>query len=444
MKRNVARLIVVVAAVLAAVMLSSCAFVDSVVSTVKDIADTAKLAQRFGAASQLVSREEVSSAQELPVPVGEAAAPQPIGAPEGFNALDPSQYYCYSWLSDTQRQAYDYILSACMTMYKGEFCVGRISTRDAMIAYRAMRSDWPQIFWLGNGCTCSDRGGLAYLSFSDAENGYTVETASKRDEMYAELTERIRQAWEECKLERSMSDYQCELLLHDWLCRHMRYEEADHAFDSYGAFVGKRGVCEAYSRALQLLLYSVGIQNTLVCGDVFDNGSDESGGHMWNSVLIDGEWYGVDATWNDERNNGIMTMHIYFNITDEDMVSDRSLFVNVTGADLQDVLKGQYNINAPICRGRRFNYYVMNNTWIENEKDFDEVIVAGIENAMPAIKAVEYRCGWKEAPTGKKLEKKIRSSDALKRLLKRYAYSGYKSIKWSVKDDMSVFVLQII
>ncbi|MEG0894754.1 MAG: YDG domain-containing protein, partial [Oscillospiraceae bacterium] len=48
-------------------------------------------------------------------------------------------------------------------------------------------------------------------------------------------------------------------------------------------------VCEAYSEAMKVLCDKVGIPCILATGNV----------HQWNYVQLDGEWYGVDSTWND-------------------------------------------------------------------------------------------------------------------------------------------------
>ncbi len=46
---------------------------------------------------------------------------------------------------------------------------------------------------------------------------------------------------------------------------------------------------------------------------------DTADGHTWNAVKLDGEWYQVDATWDDSDNNwyGFDQRHLYFGLTDE-------------------------------------------------------------------------------------------------------------------------------
>lgn len=81
-----------------------------------------------------------------------------------------------------------------------------------------------------------------------------------------------------------------------------------------------RGVCEAYSRALWLMLRMIDIPCLIVAGH-----TDEP--HAWNLVQVDGEWYHVDATWDDptiigsDRN---VLSHNYFLVTDAQMAQDHN------------------------------------------------------------------------------------------------------------------------
>ncbi len=62
------------------------------------------------------------------------------------------------------------------------------------------------------------------------------------------------------------------------------------------ALVTHEGVCEAYARAMQVILTKLNIPCVLVHG-LQNSGTPEM--HMWNEVQIGGKWYAVDATWDD-------------------------------------------------------------------------------------------------------------------------------------------------
>ena len=84
--------------------------------------------------------------------------------------------------------------------------------------------------------------------------------------------------------------------------------------------LNNRGVCEAYSRALWLMLRMADIPCIIVAGH-----TDEP--HAWNLVQVDGEWYHVDATWDDPTiigSNKNVLAHNYFLITDAQIARDHS------------------------------------------------------------------------------------------------------------------------
>lgn len=111
------------------------------------------------------------------------------------------------------------------------------------------------------------------------------------------------------------SDAEIELQIHDKLIDLVSYDYAaldrDSAVDlshtAYGALVDdghgavNSAVCEGYSKAFQYLLRKAGIMSVQVAG----NGGSIVGGvpyeglHGWNLVLLDGEWYETDCTWDD-------------------------------------------------------------------------------------------------------------------------------------------------
>ena len=63
--------------------------------------------------------------------------------------------------------------------------------------------------------------------------------------------------------------------------------------EAYGALVEGSAICEGYAKAFKLLCNRAGIACEIVGGTV--NGE----AHMWNYVQIGGDYYLVDATFDD-------------------------------------------------------------------------------------------------------------------------------------------------
>ncbi len=74
----------------------------------------------------------------------------------------------------------------------------------------------------------------------------------------------------------------------------------EEAYSIYGIAVKGKGVCGSYAMAFDYLAELAGLEARVVLGNV--NGQ-ESLGHAWNAIKIDGEWKYFDTTWNDNDVN---------------------------------------------------------------------------------------------------------------------------------------------
>lgn len=153
-----------------------------------------------------------------------------------------------------------------------------------------------------------------------------------------------------------MSDYEKELAIHDYLVSTCIYGQIDvsqeYAFRAYGAIVQETAVCNGYAEAMSLLLTCAGVENNIITGSA----GDEL--HAWNQVCLDGEWYQVDATWDDPLpDSGIFVEHTYFNITD-DMMDDSHTWN-----------KEYYEE----CDSQKYNYYKKNG-YVYTYGDLERVI----------------------------------------------------------------------
>lgn len=154
----------------------------------------------------------------------------------------------------------------------------------------------------------------------------------------------------------SMTDYEKELALHDYLVRHCRYsDDIDQDVNSdiyraYGALVNHDAVCNGYAEAMQLLLRCAGVQSEFVIGTAC-NSDGEWIDHAWNLVLLDGTWYHMDATWDDPvPDQGDEVLHTYFNVSDE-----------VIGKNHQWEQR-----NYPKAKEMNYNYYKQTQTYFSD------------------------------------------------------------------------------
>ena len=90
-------------------------------------------------------------------------------------------------------------------------------------------------------------------------------------------------------------------------------------------FIKGEGVCQAYAVSLQMLLERAGFESRYIIGEIHENllNEGESGAHAWNMVKLDGNWYHLDATWDDEE-----PQWKYFLLSDTGMSFSRSWETN--------------------------------------------------------------------------------------------------------------------
>ena len=97
------------------------------------------------------------------------------------------------------------------------------------------------------------------------------------------------------------SNYNKALIVHDTLVDMLEYEQNDsnsNTHNIYGAFVNRSVVCEGYAKSFKYIMDSLNIPCILV-GGIATNNSSNTESHMWNYIQLDGNWYGVDVTWDD-------------------------------------------------------------------------------------------------------------------------------------------------
>lgn len=94
------------------------------------------------------------------------------------------------------------------------------------------------------------------------------------------------------------SDYEKALYVHDALVNSLEYDSSVNSHNIYGALVEKSAVCEGYAKAFKYILDELNIDCILVNGTA-TNSSGKTESHMWNYIKLDGNWYGVDVTWDD-------------------------------------------------------------------------------------------------------------------------------------------------
>lgn len=150
----------------------------------------------------------------------------------------------------------------------------------------------PEFFWL-DGYSLSCDGANYQVTF---EWKYTSIPARR-----AQVRQMAVQA--QAAVPEGAGEYDTALALHDWLCDHIVYEESADGSDQdlYGALVYGKCVCAGYSAAYEYLLRQAGIAAETVRGEANNGTGTEA--HAWTKLVLEGETYYTDVTWDDQESH---------------------------------------------------------------------------------------------------------------------------------------------
>lgn len=162
-----------------------------------------------------------------------------------------------------------------------------ISTLDMMAIFSGVVNDHPDLYYVRTGYEGYSSGGIMtrilpiYINNLDDDafqTGLKKALSVVRDDM---------------------TDLEKAIALHDYLVINCEYDYAnylnnsipDTSYSAYGVLVNGTAVCQGYALAYKLLLNKVGIECYMV--------SSKAMNHAWNLIVLDGEYYQVDVTWDD-------------------------------------------------------------------------------------------------------------------------------------------------
>ncbi len=121
----------------------------------------------------------------------------------------------------------------------------------------------------------------------------------------------------------SMSAREKVKTVHDWIINNTTYDLsfADASQNIEGLIYNHTAVCAGYSKTFDYFMEVLDIP----CDYITGYAKGES--HAWNRVMLDGQWYYIDVTWDDPvyRYNGVrkeVCRDTYFLISEAQMAQD--------------------------------------------------------------------------------------------------------------------------
>ncbi len=297
-------------------------------------------------------------------------------------------FFFYDHLNSEQKRIYKIINSAVAEMKSGMIPLGKASPRDVSLAFTAVRSDYPEYFWMPYSYINMLEGDEFLIAFQyDSGFNKVSYLCSKEERKRMESALKTKVAEIKKKAPKNASDYELELFIHDYIANNTTYTLSgdEHIYTAYGALIDGRALCEGYARAVQLLCNEFGIPATLVFGESVISGEN----HMWNLVRIGGAWYHLDATWDDDDQNKLVT-HKYFNLTDEDIsathIPDPD-FSTIQNSEFGGGTTPSYNFALPECFSDTYHYSNITNCILTTDYKASEAVICRIMAAAAEKRA---------------------------------------------------------
>ncbi len=161
--------------------------------------------------------------------------------------------------------------------------------------------------------------------------------------------------------DKNMSDFNKVLAIHDYLVLNVTYDKKavsnpkanPNSFKAYGAMLEKNAVCDGYTKSMNLLGNMAEVKTVKV------NGTSGKIPHSWNKIVIGGDWYNVDVTFDDPSNVPANVIYYdYFNVADSLLQADHIW------------IQSKY----PAATASKYNYFVYNGLVANNYSQFTELV----------------------------------------------------------------------
>lgn len=279
------------------------------------------------------------------VPVAEAAGGAGGGAQteepdygytgENLN-FDTAYYPYYGMLSQALQRVYRQVYANAQALKQDFTPLESLTPQQMQNVMEAVYNDHPELFWMETAyaCTYGANGGCTALSLQFNQTAGRL-SESGRD-FTAAANEIIAGAIN------YTTDFEKERYVHDALLGRVEYQTgAKMSQSAYSALVNRRTVCAGYARAFQYIMQQLNIPCYYCTGYSGEN-------HAWNIVLLDGDYYNVDLTWDDTQPG----TYDYFNRSDAEFAGDH--------------VRKSLSVYLPACGGTKYQKETAGrtpNTW---------------------------------------------------------------------------------
>lgn len=276
--------------------------------------------------------------------------------------------YYYAHMSKHQQSVY-FAMKEGLKSLLPSFAVPRAEGRELTDIFFKLRLDCPEIFYVT---------GFKYRCYADSANiefvpDYLFDKAKIKEHiqaMEARVTKLSRPA-------AAMTEWEKELYIHDFICRNVRYDKLKkpYSHEIIGPLGQGVGVCEGIAKTVKILCDTLGIW----CMIAVSEANPEKGikyRHAWNVVRLGGNYYHLDATFDNSLSRDNMVRYDYFNLSDGRIFRDHEPVI----------------CPVPLCSRDDSFYYREKKLSFTKMEDVSKRAIQAIRKKMPLV--FQWRGGY--------------------------------------------------
>ena len=304
---------------------------------------------------QTEAQDKTSQTQDQ---TSQTEAPDQTETTQTLQASEPV-YSRYENLGVNGKKMYEAIdakLSSGENTSQVEHLSGEVTQDEIENAVYAVYYDHPEYFWINGGYTywTTKKGNETTVKIENHTYDfwdYTTDHSGYRARLEAAAEEAAEAARKE------EGTFNQVKFVHDYLCRNAVYDNDsfaelnstvhtsknwDYCHSAYGCLINHLCVCDGYSKAFQMILQKLGIP----C--YYTEGTGKTGAHAWNFLMLDGDYYYMDVTWDDpdDVNHTDFVMYDYYCNTYNGILRDHAFMTE------------ERNFWYPQCSATACDYFV--------------------------------------------------------------------------------------
>ncbi len=273
--------------------------------------------------------------------------------------------YYYQRMTKAHQAAY-HAMKTGFTAISPSFAVPKLENCELSDIFFKLRLDCPDIFYVT---------GFTYRFYPGADHvelvpEYLFEKSKIKDHQKA-LSARIAKLVHPAQ---NLSPIEKERYIHDFICQNVRYDKLKkpYSHEIIGPLGQGVGVCEGIAKSVKILCDALGIW----CIIAISEAAPEKGikyRHAWNIVKLDGQFFHLDATFDNSLGQEGLLRYDYFNLDDARLFRDH-----------QPVI---YPVPACTCSD---NFY-----YKENKLSFTKIEDVCKRAQMPIRKGLSFVFHWR-------------------------------------------------